>query len=195
MKISAVVFASVAGLATVVSAQSFAISMIPSSTTVGDGGSFNLSIYGDADVGTHLLGGAFSLTSDSALIDSITWTNAAWSQFNTDNGYAGNGNYNQVIFGQLVIPVFFPPAPNSELGSLIGDFQINVVADGVGFVDFQLIAGSPFTLETVDEITGQTFQSSTGNLTLGSASMFVYPTPGVLSGFAVYALVGTRRRR
>lgn len=195
MRYAALLVAGVAGFASQTSAQNFVLTIVPSSTTIADGDSFSLSVYGNADVGTHLLGGAFSLNSDNAVIDSITWNPAAWSQFNTDGGYAGNGNYNQVIFGQLVIPGIFPPAPNSELGSLIGAFQVNTVAGGVGYVDFHLIAGSPFTLESVDSITGHTFQSSTGDLTLGSTSVLVYPTPGVLSGFAVCALVRTRRRR
>ena len=195
MRYAALLVAGVAGFASQTSAQNFVLTIVPSSTTIADGDSFSLSVYGNADVGTHLLGGAFSLNSENAVIDSITWNPAAWSQFNTDGGYAGNGNYNQVIFGQLVIPGIFPPAPNSELGSLIGAFQVNTVAGGVGYVDFHLIAGSPFTLESVDSITGHTFQSSTGDLTLGSTSVLVYPTPGVLSGFAVCALVRTRRRR
>lgn len=195
---NAVLASALAGCATLASGQEFSLTLIPSSFTIECiGGSLTVSVYGDADVGTHILGGAFGLdVSDGApFITGITWNPAAWSQFNTDGGYAGNGNYNQVIFGQLVIPGIFPPAPNSELGSLIGAFQVNTVAGGVGYVDFHLIAGSPFTLESVDSITGHTFQSSTGDLTLGSTSVLVYPTPGVLSGFAVCALVRTRRRR
>jgi hypothetical protein len=90
--------------------------MTPSVSSTVEGGSFTVTVFGDADTGSHLLGGAFGLSSDSALIDSMSWTNAAWSAFNTDGGYAGNGNYNEVIFGQLVIPGIFPPAPGSELG-------------------------------------------------------------------------------
>ena len=196
MNISAVVCGSVAGLASVAAAQNFSLSLVPNVSTIEPGGSFTLSVYGDADVGTHMLGGAFSLESNGECISSMQWTNAAWSSFNTDGGFAGDGDYNQVVFGQLVIPGIFPPAAGSELGSLIGTFAV-VLDPGIGdfVLDFQLIAAAPFTLETVDAVTGQSFQSTSGNLTLGSARVGLIPSPGVLSGFVMGALAISRRRR
>ena len=107
---NAVALIAVAGIASVAAAQNFSLSMTPSVSQTVEGGNFTVTVYGDADMGSHILGGAFGLSSDSALIDSMTWSPAAWSAFNTDGGYAGNGNYNEVIFGQLVIPGIFPPA-------------------------------------------------------------------------------------
>lgn len=196
MKNSVVIIASVAGLATVSSAQNFSLTIVPSAATIIPGGSFTLSVYGDADVGTHMLGGAFALESDGNCISSVQWTNAAWSAFNTDGGYAGNGDYNQVVFGQLVIPGIFPPAAGSELGSRIGTFTVQL-DPGIGdfLINFQLLAGSPFSLETVDSNTGETFRSSDGNLSLGSARVVLIPAPGVFSILGLGGLVASRRRR
>ena len=196
MNISTVVCASLAGLASVASAQNFSLSLVPSAGTIEPGGSFTLSVYGDADVGTHFLGGAFSLESNGSCISSMQWTNAAWSVFNTDGGFAGDGDYNEVIFGQIVIPGIFPPAPGSELGELIGSFTVQLDA-GIGdfWIDFNLVGASPFTLETVDSVTGQTFRSSDGNLTLGSASVGLIPSPGALSMLGLSGLLVSRRRR
>ena len=186
----------VAGIASVAAAQNFSLTMTPSVTMTGEGGSFTISVYGDADQGSHLLGGAFALTSDSALIDSMSWSNAAWSAFNTDNGYAGNGNYNDVIFGQLVIPGIFPPAAGSEVGSLIGSFQVNLVAAGAGDINFQLVAGSgDFSLQTVDSTTGDLYDDASGQLSLGSGTVTVTPAPSALALLGLGGLAAGRRRR
>ena len=192
---NAVALIALAGIASVASAQNFALTVVPSAASVGEGGSFTLSIYGDADVGTHYLGGAFDLTSDSALVDSMSWSNAAWSAFNTDGGYAGNGNYNQVIFGQLVIPGIFPPAAGSEIGDLIGSFQVNLAAMGTGDIVFQLGAASPFTLQTVDSVSGALADDSMGQLSLGSATVSVTPAPSALALLGLGGIAAGRRRR
>lgn len=193
------IISAVAGCASLCSAQDFSLTLVPE-PVVQDcpDGSFTLSVYGDSIFGSHLLGGAFGLEigDGSEFITDITWTNAAWSAFNTDGGYAGNGVYNQVVFGQLVIPGIFPPAPGSENGSLIGSFFVQMdPAIGDFSINFQLVAGSPFTLETVDAVTGDTYQSSSGNLTLGSATVSVIPAPGVVSLLGMGGLMCTRRRR
>jgi hypothetical protein len=188
--------AAIAGSATCTTAQNFSLSLVPGSVTIFPGSSFTLTVFGDADQGTHLLGGAFSLESNGECIDTMTWTPASWSAFNTDGGFAGDGNYNEVVFGQLVIPGIFPPAPGSENGSAIGTFTVNL-DPGIGdfILDFQLVAAQPFTLETVDANSGQTFQSSNGNLSLGSASIGLIPSPGVMPGLGLCGLLSTRRRR
>lgn len=191
-----IILLGVSGLATAASAQNFSLSIVLSSLTADtSGGSavVTATVYGDADVGTHMLGGSFSLVSNSQMVQGMTWTPASWSAFNTDNGYAGNGNYNGVIFGQLVIPGIFPPAPGSELGGAIGTFEITLT--GLGQANFQLVAGSPFTLETVDEITGSTAIDTNGTLSLGSASIGILPAPGGLSLFALGGFCLSRRRR
>lgn len=192
------VAATLAGSASCSLAQEFSLTLQSGSTFIHSGSTFTVAVYGDANVGTHLLGGAFSLVSSGECITSMEWTPAAWSGFNTDGGYAGNGDYNEVIFGQLVIPGIFPPAPGSELGNAIGAFTITLDTNMDDFfIDFQLVAASPFSLETVDESTGQTFQSSNGTLSLGSVSVLVgsIPSPGVLTTACLGGLLASRRRR
>ncbi len=191
---NAVALIAVAGIASIASAQNFSLTIETSATEVAEGGSFTLSVYGDADQGTHLLGGAFSLTSDSALVDSMSWTNAAWSAFNSDGGDAGNGNYNEVIFGQLVIPGIFPPAAGSENGSLIGSFQVNLGA-GTGLIDFDLGAGSPFSLQTVDSVSGAQFDDRNGQISLGSVRVSVTPAPSAMALLGLGGIAAGRRRR
>ena len=191
--------AAIAGCASIAAAQNFSLSLVPSAQTIdttSGPATFTVTVFGDADVGTHLLGGAFSLESDNGdCIANMQWNPAAWSAFNTDGGFAGNGDYNQIVFGQIVIPGIFPPTPGSELGNAIGSFAITMEANtGDLPIGFQLVAGSPFTLETVDEVTGDTFQSSSGSLSLGSTSVFVVPTPSSLAAFGLLGLVARRRR-
>ncbi len=196
MNNKAIVMLSLSGLATAASAQNFSLSIVLSSQTADtSGGSavVTATVYGDADIGTHMLGGSFSLASNSQMVQGMTWTPAPWSAFNTDNGYAGNGNYNEIIFGQLVIPGIFPPAPGSELGGEIGSFEITLA--GLGQADFHLVAGSPFTLETVDEFTGSLYKDTTGSLSLGSASVTALPASGVIPILAFGGFHLSRRRR
>lgn len=188
--------AAIAGCASVSGAQNFSLFLVPSVTAPAPSSSFTLTVYGDADIGTHLLGGAFSIESNGECVQSMQWMPAAWSAFNTDGGYAGDGDYNQVVFGQLVIPGIFPPAPGSENGSHIGSFLVQLdPAIGDFSITFDLVAASPFTLETVDAVSGETYQSSSGNLTLGSATVAIIPAPGVLSLIGLGGLAASRRRR
>lgn len=187
--------AALIAFASTVHAQTFSIDISGPGNVGTQATSFTLEVYGDATVGTHMLGGAFSLESNSSFINSISWTPAPWSSFNTDNGYAGDGNYNQVIFGQLLLPIppFNIPAEGSELGNLIGTFVVDK-GDGGPFIDFQLVAGTPFTLETYDVVTGQSYTSTSDSIQLGSVRVFATPTP---SSIALLGLSGimTRRRR
>ena len=194
---NAVALIAIAGIASVASAQNLSLSIVPSVTEVAPSGSFTLAVYGDADMGTHMLGGSFSLSSDSALVSDMSWANAAWSSFNTDNGYGGNGNYNAVIFGQLVIPGVPPfdvPAAGSELGGLIGTFTVNVGADA-GIIDFHLGAEDPFSLQSIDSVTGDIFDDRTGQLTLGSTRVTVTPAPASLALLGLGGIAAGRRRR
>lgn len=189
--------AAIAGAASSVFAQDFSLSLSSNVATLDpSGGTFTVTVFGDASVGTHLLGGAFSLVSNGECISNMEWTPASWSVFNTDGGFAGNGDYNQVVFGQLVIPGIFPPAAGSELGSAIGTFTMTLdQLIGDISITFDLVGGDPFALETVDATTGETFQSSSGNLSLGSLTLAVIPSPSALSVLGLGGLVATRRRR
>jgi len=188
-----------AGLTMTAGAQNFSLSLMPSITDIHQGSVFTIEIYGDADVGTHMLGGAFALESDGQCITDMHWNSAPWSAFNTDGGFAGEGDYNEVIFGQLIIPNVPPfnvPAPGSELGSLIGSFTVFLDQNiGDTSITFQLVEASPFSLETIDIQTGETFQSSNGNLSLGSVTITGIPGPGTIPIFGGLGLLASRRRR
>ena len=197
---STIALVAIAGFAAAASAQSFSLSIAgaPASVDGTAGATITVDIIGDADVGTHMLGGSFSLSSGSSMVSGMSWTAASWSAFNTDGGYAGNGDYNAVIFGQLVIPGVPPfdvPAVGSELGMAIGSFQIMIAAGSVGQLDLVLGAESPFTLETIDAAAGTTANSANGSLTLNGASINVTPAPSAMALLGLGGLVAGRRRR
>jgi hypothetical protein len=199
MKKSCIVLA-FAGLATLASAQDFSLSIVGPSVGITDFATFTVEVYGDASLGTHMLGGSFAIEATLTEFEvlNMTWLPASWSSFNTDGGYAGAGNYNQVIFGQLVIPgvpPFDQPAPGSELGGLIGSLQIDVGQLGFWGIELQLIAQDPFSLQTIDINTGETFKSSSGNITLGSFSAYFIPAPASLALLGLGGLAAGRRRR
>ena len=198
---TSIALVAVAGFAAAASAgQNFSLSIAGAPATVDStgGATITVDIIGDSDFGTHMLGGSFAMTSGSGMVSGMTWAAASWSAFNTDGGYAGNGDYNAVIFGQLVIPGVPPfdvPAAGSELGSAIGSFQI-VIADGsFGTLDLSLEGQSPFTLQVLDLIGGGTADSSGGSLTLNGASINVVPAPSAMALLGLGGLVAGRRRR
>ncbi len=197
---NAIALIAVAGIAGAASAQNFTLSLVGAPATVAEGAVFTFDVIGDADVGTHMLGGAFTLSSDSALIADMSWDNASWDQFPTDGGYAGSGNYNQVIFGQLVIPNVPPfdvPGAGSEVGGVIGTFTVTLAATGTGVIDFALGSSQPFTLQTVDINTGALYDDSQAGstLTLNGASVSVVPAPSALALLGLGGLAAGRRRR
>ena len=192
-----IAIAALAGLATAAAAQDFSLTLVPSTMTVdttGGAATFTVTAYGDASTGTHLLGGSFGIAAsgDAGVVQDMSWGAAAWSAFNTDGGYAGNGNYNAVVFGQLVIPGIFPPAAGSELGAAIGSFTVTV--DGAGVLNLDMTAGSPFSLEVVDANTGATANDA-GTASLGSATINVIPAPSAMALLGLGGLVAGRRRR
>ncbi len=146
-----------------------------------------------------MLGGGFSLESNSEHVIDMTWTPASWSQFNEDGGYIGNGNYGQVVFGQILLPIpgFDQPAAGSELGSLIGTFEVEYeFVSGNLFFDFQLVGSSPFTFETIDVGNNlETMQDIDGNLELGGFSILACPTPSTIALFGIGGMAVARRKR
>lgn len=190
-----------AGVAVSASGYDFTLMVTATSTDIGLYGTYvELNVYGDAIVGTHMVGGAFALNSGSASITSMRWIPADWSMFNTDGGYAGNGNYNEVIFGQILIPdvpPFDTPAPGSGLGNLIGTFEIDFYHPGAdGIIDFQLVAGDPFSLQVFDVHTGEFYNDSGVDLELGSFRLYATPSPSSASLIAIAGgFVACKRRR
>ncbi len=193
---NAITLIAIAGMASVASAQNFSLD-ISGPSEVDEGAVFTMTVTGDSDFGTHMLGGGFSLTTGSALISDMSWTPASWSGFNEDGGYAGGGNYGGVVFGQLLLPIpgFDTPAAGSELGGEIGSFQVTLGA-GSGIIDFQLVGAVPFTLESVDVDNGlASMQDTNGQLSLGSARVNVTPAPSAMALLGLGGLVAGRRRR
>lgn len=192
-----VICSALAGLASTAFAQDFSLSLIgPSSVT--SNSVFTIDVVGDSSFGTHMLGGGFALEANSNAIDNMTWTPASWSAFNEDSeGYLGGGNYGQVVFGQLLLPIpgFDVPAAGSELGGIIGSFQVTMNSEHWTVIDFNLIASSPFTLEAVDIDNGlSTAQDVDGQLTLNGLSIFI-PAPSSVALLGLGGMVIGRRRR
>ncbi|MCA9274808.1 MAG: hypothetical protein KDA29_02170 [Phycisphaerales bacterium] len=185
------------GLASSALAQNFSLTLAPSAQTIDTSGgavTITVTVIGDADLGPYLSGGSFGIQTDSASIIDMQWHAADWSVFNTDGGYAGNGNYNQVIFGQL-FGNFFPPPDSSLVGNPIGAFQVTIAEHQVGQAEMSIIPGTPFTLETADWVSGARYNSNDGNLTLNSTTLTFVPAPGAASLLAFAGVVVTRRRR
>ncbi len=190
-----------AGFAMAAGAQDFSLSIVAAGDPF-SGTTMTLDVISDASAGTHMLGGGFALSifENNSLINNITWQAASWSQFNTDDGYdAGSGDYNQVIFGQLVIPGVPPfdvPAPGSEIGGLIGSFVVELDRELNLFdqISFEFVAGSPFTLQVIDINTGESFESSQGNLALNGLYINI-PAPSSLALLGLGGLAASRRRR
>lgn len=198
---NAIMIVTLAGLVSAASAQDFSLTMVGPSASITDFATVTVDVFGDATVGTHILGGGFTVdafTSGFEVLD-MAWVPAGWSQFNTDDGHLGGGNYGQVIVGQLLIPGVPPfdvPGPGSEIGGLLGSFQIEVgQLTGFWSIDLQLVAQDPFSLEVIDINTGTSFQSSNGNLTLGGFHAAFIPAPSAMALLGLGGLSIVRRRR
>ncbi|MBL4697454.1 MAG: PEP-CTERM sorting domain-containing protein [Phycisphaerales bacterium] len=192
-----------AGLTAAAAAQDFSLSIAGAPTTIDatNGATITIDIIGDSTHGEVMMGGRFSMISGSGLISNMTWTPAPWSAFNTDGGYAGNGDYNEVAFGQISHQG--PQTAGSQLGMAIGSFQIQIAAGSFGVIDLEILGGLPFALETAfwpfDGFpTGGAVDvrdSSNGTLILNGASINVVPAPSALALLGLSGLAASRRRR
>jgi len=193
----------VAGIATVASAQSGSLSMTSSAATVDTSGAaatFTLSVWGDADFGTHIAGGGFALsaTGGAGIVTSMAASVPAWGALGfEDNGAAGDGNYNAVIFGQLIFPPVIAPAAESALGNgavLLATFSVTAAADSSGLVDWSTAdAGGDFVLEIYDDANGSFTQLTAADF--GGTSVRVVPAPSAMALLGLGGLVAGRRRR
>ncbi len=197
MKNRTVVVLGLCGLASSAIAQNFTLALVPSAQTIDTSAgavTMTVTVIGDADVGEYLLNGAYGIESNNASVIDMQWEHADWSAVHIDGGYAGNGNYNQVIFGQAPVN-FFPPPDASLLGNPVGAFRVTIAEDQVGQAEMSIVPGDPFTLETYNWVTGSLYNSNDGNLTLNGTTLTFVPAPGAASLLAFAGVVITRRRR
>ncbi len=208
---SAVLFLAIAGLSSAAIAQTGSLSIVgvgPGDTidTTGGAAAFTISVYGDADFGTAIAGGGYSLLADANLWSgSVTDMSVAvpdWAALGfQDDGHAGDGNYNGVIFGQLIFPPFIPADPASMLANgpvLISTFTVTVAQGTAGVIDWTIGGGvGPFIMEifTDDGGTGSFTQLTEAELNLGGISVLIFPTPSSLALLGLGGLVAGRRRR
>ncbi len=199
---------SIALFAGVASAQSGSLSIVASTATVdttGAAATVTLAVYGDADFGDAIAGGEFALDgivpTDEAVVD-MTGSAAAWGALGEqDNGYAGGGSYNGLIFGQLIFPPFINPDAASMLGNgpvLLGTVTVTIAADTLGVWSWTTAGGNgPFMLEifTDNGAEGEFVQLTSADISHGSASVYIVPTPSSVSLLGLGGLALTRRRR
>lgn len=186
------------GLASSALAQNFSLTLVPSTQTIdtSDGAvTMTMTVIGDADVGDYLLGGSFGIESNNASIIDMQWDPVYWSQFNIDGGYAGNGNYNETFYGQLILGNDFPPPSDSLLGNAIGTIMVTFAEGSLGRVDLNFVEGDPFTLATLGWPSLSEYESSDGNLSLNGTTLTLVPAPGTGVLLTIGALSVSRRRR
>jgi MYXO-CTERM domain-containing protein len=193
----------VAGLASAAVAGGPSLSIVPSATMIDSTTttSFTLSVFADA-AGTAVAGGEFALNAsgDGAIVSDMVGAAAAWGALGEqDNGYGGNGNYNGLIFGQLIFPPFIPAADDSLLGAgpvLLGTVTVTIDANSAGVIDWSTAAGGgAFILEIfTDDGADGVFDQFT-SVAHGSATVTVTPAPSAMALLGLGGLVAGRRRR
>ena len=104
---NALALIAVAGIASAATAQNGSLSITSSAMTVDSTTttSFTLSAWGDADFGTAIAGGGFSLSAvgGAGIVTDMVASPADWAALGfEDQGHAGDGNYTGMIFGQLI---------------------------------------------------------------------------------------------
>jgi len=203
-----IVLAAVAGLASCAAGQSGSLSIVASQSVVDTTmtTSFTLSVYADADFGTHITGAAFNLGAvggDESVIDMVA-TGAAWGGLGfEDLGHTGGGNTG-MIMGQIVFLPFIPPAAASALGNgpvYLGSFAVTLAANSSNNIDWTLAGGiGTFALEIID-VNANPNGNPPGEITqltdieFGSVSLVYIPAPSSLALLGLGGLVVGRRRR
>ncbi|MGJ8636261.1 MAG: hypothetical protein ACSHX5_05415 [Phycisphaerales bacterium] len=202
----AVVCIALTGIASTAMAQSASLNIVASQSVVDPTlgtATVTLSLSASADFGTHIAGGEFALVGDTdtqGLVAGMEASAAAWGAFGeNDRGWAGGTAYTGLVFGQLIAPPFFPPSEDSNFAGgevLLGTIQVEIDSPQFWGLHFQAGAGlGPFVLEIFDEADGSLTQLTAGDVSFGSASIQVVPTPASLGLISIGGLVAARRRR
>lgn len=208
MKKQAVVTLGICGLATSAFAQNFSLWLEPSSMT--PSGTFTVSVYGDADVGTAYLSGSFGLSVESVAgenqVSNITWDlhyggGLGLAQY-FDYGYGGDGTHLGTSFYQVIVPscgMIFDCG--ISYGELIGSFTIEMDPGAMGDYEISLLSASdldlpvPHTFEVYDEMTGSLYNDSQGTLALTGTTVTVVPVPAGTVVLGLGGLFSIRRTR
>ncbi len=207
---NAIALAAVAGIASAAAAQSASLSIVASQSVVDSTmtSSITLSVYGDADFGTHITGAAFTMNAagGAGVVDSISQDSvAAWGALGQDDfGDAGDGNHAGTIMGQITFLPFIQPDAASALGNgpvLLASFTVNIAALSAGTVDWTVGGGlGTFAIEIID-VNANPGGNPPGEITsiadanFGSARVEVVPAPSAMAVLGLGGLVAGRRRR
>jgi len=198
-----IVLAAVAGIASAAAAQSGSLSIVPSVSTIDStvSTSFTLSVYANADFGTHVFGGGFNMANagGAGIVSDMNFAVETWAAFGAnDFGHAGDGNHDGIRYGQFFIPGLTPPLAESALVDgqlLIGVFTVDIAANSAGIIDWSTLnnPGSTSLLEIFDNGDNSTTQLQGEQ---GSARVtVVVPAPSSMALLGLGGLVAGRRRR
>jgi len=201
---NAIALAAVAGIASAAAAQTATLNIVASQSVVNSQTTnmITLSVYGSADFGTHISGGGFSLSAagGAGVVGAMAGAPEAWGAIGlNDLGDAGDGNYTGLVFGQLIFPPLFPPAPESDFSNgevLVATFTVEILAGSSGMIDWSTAiapAGGGVVLQIFDNGDGSLTDVTAANF--GGASVEVVPAPSAMALLGLGGLVAGRRRR
>ena len=204
-----IMMAAVAGMASGAWAQSASLSIIASTVDYSlPNPTTTLSVYADADFGTHITGAAYTLSAVGGLgfVESIEISShASWGSLGFDDlGDGGAGNHNGMIMGQITFLPFIAPDAASALGNgpvLLGSFAVTFAANQGGVVDWTVGGGiGTYALEVIDvngnpggNPPGEYFQIAAPDF--GSTQVVIFPAPSSAALLGIAGVVAGRRRR
>ncbi len=200
---NALALIAVAGIASAATAQTGSLSITSSAATIDSTAttSFTLSVWGDADFGTAVAGGQFALSANggAGIVTDMSGAAAAWGALGEeDQGHGGDGNYNGLIFGQLIFPPFINPDAASMLtGSvLLGTVTVSIEANSAGVIDWSTAAGDgAFILEVFTDNGAEGEFTQLTSVDHGTARVSVVPAPSAMALLGLGGIAAGRRRR
>ncbi len=162
-----------------------------------------IDIFGDSSFGTHYIAANFGMTTDGHEdVSDIRWSPADWTYINSPGEYDGAGSFTGILTGQIVLfDIGFSSLPEegSELGGLLGSFQIDFDEGLHSDLDLSFLSNlGGVTLQTVDvdleNRTAETEHDLNGELILNGLTISV-PSPSAMALLGFGGLAATRRRR